>query len=282
MSFPDEGTAVTENMDESKSVSRSHTRLRWILLALAVLLTVVWLFLTPDGILGKADAVGYAVCHRISVRAYHIHDRPMPLCARCSGMFLGALLGMVYQFSQGKKGKMPPFPAFVLFGLMALAWALDGVNSFLMLTPMVDAVYETTNLTRLITGTGMGLAVSAVLYPAFIQTMFNTWKDDSALGNYRQVGGLILLAALVDVLVVVEIPWVLYVLALLSAAGVLGLLMTVYSMVFVMIAKLENTYSQFRQLVNPILAGYLIALAQIGAIDLFRYLWTGTWSGFSL
>jgi hypothetical protein len=112
--------------------------------------------------------------------------------------------------------------------------------------------------------------------------MFNTWKDDSALGNCRQVGGLILLAALVDVLVVVEIPWVLYVLALLSAAGVLGLLMTVYSMVFVMIAKLENTYTQFRQLVTPILAGYLMALAQIGAIDLFRYLWTGTWSGFSL
>lgn len=282
MSFPGEGLVVTENMDESKIVSRSHTRLRWILLTLAVLLTAVWLFLTPEGILGKADAVGYAVCHRISVRAFHIHDRPMPLCARCSGMFLGALLGMVFQIAQGKKGKMPPLPVIVLFSLMALAWVLDGVNSFLMLTPMVDAVYETTNLTRLVTGTGMGLAVSAVLYPAFIQTMFNTWEEISALGHWRQVGALILLAVLIDVLVVLEIPWVLYVLALLSAAGVLGLLMTIYSMVFVMIAKLENTYSHFRQLVNPILAGYLIALAQIGAIDLLRYLWTGSWSGFSL
>jgi len=243
---------------------------------------VVWLFLTPPGLLGKADAVGYAVCHQISVRAFHIHERPMPLCARCSGMFLGALLGMVFQFAQGKKGKMPPLPVLILFGLFSLAWVLDGVNSFLMLAPQINPVYQTVNLTRLITGTGMGLAVSSVLYPAYIQTMFATWQQESALGNWRQVGGLILLAAIVDILVVLEIPWVLYILALLSSAGVLGLLMTVYSMVFVMITKLENTYTQFRELVNPIIAGYLIALIQIGAIDLARYLWTGTWSGFSL
>ena len=81
---------------------------RWLLLGFAFVLTVVWLFLTPEGLLGKADAVGYSVCHRISVRSFHIGERPLPLCARCSGMFLGALLGLVYQAAQGKKGKMPP------------------------------------------------------------------------------------------------------------------------------------------------------------------------------
>ena len=36
-----------------------------LILLLGILL-VVWLILTPPGLLGKADAIGYAVCHRIA------------------------------------------------------------------------------------------------------------------------------------------------------------------------------------------------------------------------
>ena len=41
---------------------------------------------------GKADHIGYAVCHQISVRSYFFGDHQLPLCARCSGQYLGALL----------------------------------------------------------------------------------------------------------------------------------------------------------------------------------------------
>ena len=255
---------------------------RWILLGLAVSLTVVWLFLTPQGLLGKADAVGYAVCHRIEARTFHLGDRPLPLCARCSGMFLGAFLGVVYQALQGKKGKMPPILVLILLALFALSWAFDGVNSFLMLVPQIPSLYQTQNWTRLITGTGMGLAVAAILWPTFVQTMFRCWKQTAALGNWKQVGGLLLAAALMDVLVLLEIPLVLFPLALLSAGGVLLLLIMVYSVALVMIFKKENTYERFRQLFMPLTGGYIIALIQIGAIDLVRFLWTGTWGGFNL
>ena len=255
---------------------------RWILLAVAVVLTVVWVFFTPKGILGKADAVGYAVCHRIDARTFHLGDRPLPLCARCSGMFLGAFLGVVYHAAQGKKGKMPPIPVLILLGLFALSWALDGANSFLMLVPQIPSLYQTQNWTRLVTGTGMGLAVAAILWPTFVQTMFRRWQQTSALGSWKQIGGLILAAGLVDVLVLLEITIILFPLALLSAGGVLLLLIMVYSVALVMIFKKENTYERFRQLFMPVLGGYIIALIQIGAIDLARFLWTGTWGGFNL
>lgn len=269
-------------MEQTSKPERNASPLRWILLSVVILLTMIGLFLAPEGLLGKADAVGYAVCHRIGERSFHIGARAMPLCARCTGMFLGALLGLVYQAVQGRKGKMPPVPVLVLFGVMALSWVLDGSNSFLMLVPGISSVYRTQNWTRLVTGTGMGLAISAILRPSFIQTMFRHWEEESAFGNWKQVLGLLLLAAVMDGLILLEIPWILYPLSLLSAVSILTLLTIIYSMVWVMLFKQENTYERFAQLLIPLLGGLMIALLQVGLFDLLRYRWTGTWDGFNV
>ena len=68
---------------------------RWLVPLAAVLAIAAWIYIAPPGILGKADAIGYAVCHRIDERSFHVDGRQLPLCARCSGMYLGALLGLV-------------------------------------------------------------------------------------------------------------------------------------------------------------------------------------------
>jgi uncharacterized membrane protein len=269
-------------MDKSTSSQRRPSLWRWVLLGIAVALTAVWLFLTPSGLLGKADAVGYSVCHQIGTRAFHMNGRPFPLCARCSGMFLGAMLGLIFQVVQGRKGKMPPVAVIVLFGLMALAWALDGVNSFLMLAPGDIAVYETQNWTRLVTGTGMGVALSAFVFPSFVQTMFQDWEEQSGFGSWKQVLGVILIAVVLDVLLLLEIPWVLYPFALIGSAGVIVLLVMIYSMVLVMAFRKENIFTSFRELWVPLVGGYILAMLQIGGVDLLRYLLTGTWAGFVL
>jgi len=269
-------------MDDVKDSRQNKSLWRWVLLGIAVTLTITWLALTPKGLLGKADAVGYAVCHQIEARAFHIGERPFPLCARCTGLFIGAMLALIYQCVQGRKGRMPPTPVMILLGVMAFGWIFDGANSFSMLMPMLPSLYETQNWTRLVTGTGMGLAVSAFLLPSFVQTMFTCWQAKSPLGNWKQVGGLILAAALLDGLILLEVPWILYPLALLGAAGVLILLTMVYSMVWVMIFNRDNNYERFSEMTIPLLAGYITALLQIGVIDLVRYLWMGTWGGFVL
>jgi uncharacterized membrane protein len=267
-------------MDETMKPKQKTSIWRWVLLGLAVVLTAVWLFLTPSGLLGKADAVGYAVCHRIDARSFHIHDTQFPLCARCSGTFIGAMLGLVFQSAFGRKGKMPPVLVLVLFGVLALAWALDGSNSFLMLLPVGRSVYQTQNWTRLVTGTGMGLAISVILRPAFIQTIYKTWEDESVFDHWQPLVGLLLAAALLDVLILLEIPWILYPLALVGSLGVVVLLVIIYSMVWTMITNHENKYASLREAWVPMVAGYITALLQIGIIDLLRYIWTGTWAGF--
>ena len=210
------------------------------------------------------------------------HSEVFPLCARCSGTFLGALLGMLFQAVQGKKGKMPSIGASLVFALFALAWVLDGVNSFAMLTPMLPSLYQTQNWTRLVTGMGMGLALAAFLWPAFVQTMFRQWRDLSPVSSWQQLLLLVGLAGALAGLVWLEIAWVLYPLALLSAFSVIMLLTMVYSMVLVMIFKRENTFNRLRELLIPLISGYVIALIQIGVISVVRFIMTGTWGGFTL
>jgi uncharacterized membrane protein len=240
-----------------------------------------WLLNTPGGLLGKADAVGYSVCHRIDARSFHLGDRQFPVCARCSGMFLGALLGLAYQaILAGRRTGMPPLKVAVWLGVMVLAFGIDGLNSYLHFFPGVPTLYEPQNWLRLITGTGMGIGIAAVVYPVFNGTAWFTIEPRPALGGLGALSGLVLLAAVLDALILTENPLILYPMALASAASVMVLLVMIYTVVWLMLFRLENRFSNLRQLVFPLIGGFALALLQIAALDLVRYWLTGTWGGF--
>ena len=256
---------------------------KYILAVTTGTLLLAWLLYTPAGLLGKADAIGYAVCHRIDARSFHLGDRQIPLCARCTGQYLGALLGLIYQPLLGRRRTgTPPWGVIGVLGAFAAAYAVDGLNSYLHLMPNMSRfyIYAPNNTLRLLTGTGLGLGISVALLPAFHQTMWKTWSRQPALAGFRSLAGLLVLAAGVDLLVLTENPLILYPLTLLSAACVLVLLTMVYSMVFVMVFRVENRFERASQLVFPLTAGFAIALLQIAALDYLRYLFTGTWGGF--
>lgn len=86
--------------------------LDWLLLAggLAVI-ALIWV-ITPGGLLDKADHVGYGICHQIPIRSPFFGGRQLPLSARCSGQFLGALAGLLLLITlgRGKAAKLPPRP----------------------------------------------------------------------------------------------------------------------------------------------------------------------------
>jgi uncharacterized membrane protein len=256
------------------------TALRFILITASLLLLFVWLAETPPGLLGKADAVGYAICHRIEDRSFSIDGRQFPLCARCTGMYLGALLGMVYLKARGKIGGTPSLKVMLVLGGFFAAFAIDGVNSYLQLFPTGPGVYEPQNWLRLATGTGVGLGMAAMLVPVFNQTVWQQFDPQPALKQWRQLGLLVAMAVLLNLAVLTENPFVLYPLALLGALSVMMILTLVYTVVWTMIARRENRFTSYRSLWVLLLAGFTTALAQIAIIDAGRYWLTGTWSGF--
>jgi uncharacterized membrane protein len=256
---------------------------RQLLIATAILMVIGWLFYTPDGLLGKADAIGYAVCHRIDTRSFHLGDRQIPVCARCTGQYLGAVLGLTFfiRVRPHRTGR----PSWTIIGILIAfvsAYTLDGLNSYIHLIPNLSRfyLYEPSNLLRLVTGTGLGIGLSVMLYPAFSEVIWKQRDARPVLEGIRDFSILLVLGAIVDLLVLIENPLILYPLALISAGGILMLLTMVYTMVVVMVFKSENTYENKSQLVIPLIAGFIIALTQIAVLDFLRFLMTGTWEGF--
>ncbi|MCJ7585511.1 MAG: DUF2085 domain-containing protein [Anaerolineales bacterium] len=264
---------------------------KYLVVLAALLVFIGWILNTPPGLLGRADAIGYAVCHRIDARSFHIGSRQLPLCARCSSMYLGAVIGLAYQmvFARKRSGT-PHWSVIIPLVLFVLAFGIDGSNSYLYLIKETypDALarlpnlYEPNNTLRLLTGSGMGLGIAAMLFPAFNQTMWKDADDRRVFPDLKSFAPLFGLTLLLDLLVLTENPVVLYPVAFISVGGVLILLMMVYSMIWVMLMRLENEFTRFSQLWLVLAAGFTIAMLQIAAIDLLRFWLTGTWGGFSL
>ncbi len=253
-----------------------------LLVLLAVSVFGVWLVLTPSGLLGKADAIGYAVCHRIAVRSFFLGDRQIPLCARCSGMYIGMLVGILYQLHYGRRGKIPPLKISIPLSIFFITFGVDGLNSYLQFFPQAPYLYPSQNWLRLATGVGMGLLVALIVLPIFNQTFWRVYEDRPALEKWSQVPALLLIAALCGLAIYGQNPILLFPLALLSAATVPLVLSLCYALLWVIFFHKENTFKSWKDGWVPMLAGLTTAMLQIGLVDLLRFSLTHTWAGFTL
>ena len=265
---------------------------KYLVVLAAVLVFAGWLLNTPPGLLGKLDAIAYAVCHRIAERSFHIGSIQLPLCARCTGMYLGAVTGLVFQSMRGwKRSRMPGWGILAILGVFVLAFGIDGVNSYLYLLkqirpgllPQIPNIYIPNNTLRLLTGSGMGLVIAAMLLPAFNQSIWSDFDDTQAgLPGWKAFGLLLGIQIILDLLVLAQSPIILYPVALISTLGVVLLLTMVYTIVWVMITGQENKYKNIQRLWLPLLAGFTITMIQTFGIDMLRFWLTGTWGGFPL
>ncbi|HMV98065.1 MAG TPA: DUF2085 domain-containing protein [Anaerolineales bacterium] len=268
--------------------SRFYTLLKWFVPVAATFAFAAWMYLSPEGALGKLDAIGYAVCHRIDVRSFQIDDRQLPLCARCTGEFYAAGVALLFQvFVSGKRSKLPSRGMIAVLFLFFLAFGVDGSNSYLYLLKQTSSgaldkipnLYVPNNTLRLFTGSGMGIALAAMLYPVINQTLWRNLDDQPAL-EWKSLGGLIALVVVLNLLILTDSPIVLYPIAYISALGTLSLLVIVFAILWIMIMRQDNSFETPSQLWLPFLSGLTLALLMILSIDMVRLQFTGTWSGF--
>jgi len=276
---------------QKASVQSWSTNLTRLLVPIAAILVfAVWFSFAPPGLLGKADAVGYAICHRIDERSFQIGERQLPLCARCTGEFFIAGISLIFfALASPRKSGMPGWKLGAPLLFFLIAFGVDGTNSYLYLLKQTSGgmlenlpnLYIPNNTLRLFTGSGMGIALASILYPAFNQS---AWKDADpgrAL-DWKKLGILIGIVLLTDLAVLTESSIVLYPIAILSVLGVLALLIMVFSMVWILMMRQENEFTSLQQMWLPFLAGITLAFLMITLIDLFRFQLTGTWGGFPL
>lgn len=274
-------------MQTNPPSSKFESIASWVVPIAAIAAVIAWFIIAPEGALGKLDAIGYAVCHRIDERSFQIGDRQLPLCARCTGEFYAAGLTLLFQaIVSGKRSKLPSRGIIAVLFAFFLAFGIDGSNSYLYLLKQTSGgldqipnLYIPNQTLRLFTGSGMGIALAAMLYPVINQTLWRTQDDRPAL-EWKQLGMLVAGILVINLLVLTDSPFVLYPIAFISALGTLSLLVVVFGLLWTIIMKQDNTFESPRQLWLAFASGLTLALLLVLSIDLLRLQFTGTWNGF--
>ena len=264
--------------DGEKKRVIAQGRLEWLFLVVALLVIGTFILSPPWTMLGKAHLVGYAICHQIPERSYHIDGHQLPLCARCTGIYMGALSGFVLMRVWGRKraGGLPPVPITLVFVGFIIMLGIDGINSYFTFFPDMPHLYEPRNWLRLTTGTLEGLALSAFVYPVFNYSLWRDAMQTPSVRSFKELALMVLVGGVVVGLIVLELPLLLYPLAILSTLGVLLMLGAINTMIVLALTRREGTALTWQQAVLPVSIGLAFAFLQIGGMDTLRYLLTRT------
>jgi uncharacterized membrane protein len=262
----------------------------WFLLTFSVTTLLLMFFyaltdgalINHDPLLTTADWAGYALCHRITERSFTIYGRQFPLCARCTGMYLGAALTIAALFLAGRTKwvLLPRKGLFLTFlGLIGLM-GVDGLNSYSHFFPNMPHLYEPRNWLRLTTGMGAGLTLGLIVFAALAQSLW--WEPQYAplVKNFREFAALLLLGLVTVALVLSNQPALLYVLALVSTAGLLFVVTALNTAVLSVIIRRDGQATTWSATIGLLLAGFVLSVLELGAISAVRWTMTGTMVGF--
>lgn len=215
------------------------------------------------------DAITFllgGVCHQLPEHSFWVGGQPLPLCARCTGTFLGIWAGLIALrfLARRRRTGLPSGLATWLLGVLAAFWALDGLNSTAMMA-LGQSLYIPSNLLRLASGAGMGVALSALVAP-MTALAFGTIEDPSpVVQSPCDAGALIATAALVMVAVPFGgwLPYAAWAIALGAAViGAIGVLNAV--LVRLLVPRLRPWAGW--------LLGVALALGQLGGVATLRTL----------
>jgi uncharacterized membrane protein len=246
-------------------------RLRFAPLVALVALAIITVFL-PAEWLWPLNLVGYAVCHRIPERSFFAAQTQLPVCARDTGMFSGALIGLV-SFALVLRTRASLFPArpyIIVLAVCFLAWGIDGFNSYVVLATGNTLFYPPQNWLRLVTGALMGVSLSAFVAALMNQAIWRDPADAPTVGSWRDVARLLLIALGIIVIVLWRPDFLYGPIALTSSLGAVTLLTIVNGLLVLIMMRRHGQIERWSQLILPMIAGLCLSIIQIGLIDLLR------------
>lgn len=249
----------------------------WLILVSVLTLIVFFLF-PPITVFDKTHAIGYAICHQMPSHTIHINGTPLPLCARCTGIYLGALWAVVAMIGLNRHRATDFPPLMILFTLVGFIglMGIDGINSFLDFFPGLPSLYEPQNWLRLTTGTLDGLAMAAITFPIINGSLWHPsrTKPEPVIQSFREVLLLVAGAGVIVLLVLWRQPLLLYPLMILSTAGVILMLGMINTALVLMISHREGYAHRWRNTLAPILMGLAISFLLVGGMDWLRAILT--------
>lgn len=264
------------NTSLDKSIELPPSRWRWVskglLLGLPATIISLFVLLTPPGLWEKARVIGYALCHQLSARSFFIHEHQTPLCARCTGMYLGFSISVIYLILR-RRTRAARLPAAgivaVLIGFVTIM-GIDGINSTISIIPNAPQLYHTTNIHRIVTGTLFGMGLAMLFLPIFNTAIWAQPTGDRTIKNWRELAILVAVCLGLDAVVLTQADWLFYPITILSIVGPLFLLGLMGGIIVLTMRNIPNSVQRWQQFAGPLMAGVALGLVLITLMDVLR------------
>jgi hypothetical protein len=191
---------------------------------------------------------------------------------------MGALTGFTLMTLWGRRraASLPSVPITLTLVGFIIILGIDGVNSYLTFFPNMPHLYEPQNWLRLTTGTLEGIALSAFVFPILNYSLWRDTLDSPALKNFKELGLMVVAGGVIILLTWLELPPLLYPLAILSTLGVLVMLGAINTVIVLALTRREGMARTWQQAVLPVTMGLALAFLEIGGIDTARAIVTRT------
>lgn len=246
----------------------------WLLIALAAayVVALAGLVMFPGAtLLDRLRALDGGVCAQLPTHSFFPDQDQLPLCARCTGMYLGFACTVLALWARGRlrSARLPGKWAAILLGLAVAFLAEDGFNS-LFNDLGLPHLYQPLNWLRLITGLGTGVAMAAFILPV-ANTLI--WRDEDERESFRSPRQLILMVPvllLAFLAVNSQASAFLYPVALLSSAG-LVMALSLVNVVFVLgISNRSGHFKSWRHAFPILSLAIVLAVIELLALNTLK------------
>ncbi len=264
------GPAATLRLPAMQTPTRPifSSRVIWVLGAVLVLLFA----LTPWPLDAKMRLVGQACCAQSAPRTLTIGGQLMPLDARDAGIYLSFLVCLLWTVlvRRSRCALLPPWPlTALLLGLLG-AMVLDGFNSSAQ-SHGLHGLYQSNNVLRVVTGAGAGLALVLLVLPLANQVVRWAPEPEAIVDDYLDLAVYVILAVVVVAVLLASRAWLYYPLSVLASVGVVVGWSGPNALVVAVATRREHKVATRGDTARLLLAGMVLTLLEMGAIDLVRH-----------
>jgi uncharacterized membrane protein len=210
--------------------------------------------------------IGFGLCHQLPARSFIAGGHQLPVCARDTGIYVGFVVSfaLIALLDRGRRRTAAP-PAWLLGvgAAFVLAMLWDGVTSY-------AGMRATTNLLRLVTGTGVGFALTLAVAPILNAQLWKRRGPGRVLGE--PVEGVVwcLAAPLTIALTWWAGPLLGAGYALIVALAVLATFSAVNLIIVSLLPHFERRASAVRDLWPALLLALVLTLFELALADWMR------------
>ncbi len=199
------------------------------------------------------ETIGFSVCHQLPSRSLAIGNAVLPVCSRCSGIYMGFFVTAIILFImfRGKENDLPPPYILIIFSIFFLSMIIDGIASNF-------GLYNTNNNIRFITGLLCGSSVMVITYPVFV---FQYYKQSKKGKLFKRPQKFIIYLLILAVFIALTLFRIDFLGSLYYYLSVLSILFTFYFVNLVMVLLIPP----FSRKASALMSKYLILPSAIAA-----------------